>query len=182
MLKNIARIVAVGLVAVAGLVACSDDQQACAAQGAPLPQAQQTYRPPAPRPPKQPTQKRTTSKVQDKPRATTKIQPTQKPTSWSGYNDRVKKRNWSQPYRKGYAVPQQPVIVNYYGHDYRTYYGYPGYYPIGVWPMGYGAHYGCVADEESTPEAAPASTPTPAPAATVTVTPSTTPSPTETPR
>lgn len=186
MLKNIARVAAVALIAGVALVACGSDQQACAApMGNQLPMvaAPMGNQPPPPKgntqrnQPKPGTQ-RTTSRVQDKPRTT--INPAPKPTSWAGYNDRVKQRNWSQPYRKGYSVPQQPVIVNYYGHDYRTYPGYPGYYPIGVWPMHYGHDYGCVADQEADPETTAA--PTANPTVTVTVSPSTTPSTSETPR
>lgn len=146
MLRNIARAAAIALIAVVGVVACSDDQQACAASWGNAPKPPSQPKPPKVNQPK-PGQQRTTSKVQDKtqPKATTK------PTSWSGYNDRVQNRKWDQPYRKGYPVAQQPVIINQYGHDYRTYPGYYGYYPIGVWPMGYGHTYGCVADQEGDP-------------------------------
>lgn len=196
MIRNLARLTAVALVALGGAVACSEDTPACAATVAePMnPTSQQTYKPPKVNPPPQkPAQQRTTSRVQDKPKTTstttsgkktTTIKPnwksTSKPTTWGGYKQ---DRNWNQPYRKNMPVPQQPVIVNVYNHDYRTYPGYAGYYPVGVWPVGYGAHYGCVAETE-----APAETPTPAPTVTVTapppvtvtVPPSATPS--ETPR
>ena len=169
MLKNIARVAAVALIALAGVVACSDDQQACAAPLGTAPRPN-PVRPPKANPPKQdtkPGQQRTTSKVQDAPKAG---KTTTKPKNWSGYDDRVKKRTWSKPYREGYPVPQQPVIINQYGHDYRSYPGYYGYYPIGVWPMGYGARYGCVSDEEQDLEKSPP--PSPAPTVTVTAPPS----------
>jgi hypothetical protein len=170
-MKTIARIAAAIILTSGLLVACGNSSDACAAQGAPLPQAQQTYRPPAPKPPRQPTQKRTTSKVQDRtqpPKVQKKTQP--KPTNWGGYNDRVNKRNWSQPYRKGLPVAPQPVIIHQYGNDYRTYPGYSGYYPVGIWPVGYGARYGCTPEREDTPA--------PTPTATVTVTATPTPEPT----
>lgn len=191
MIRHIARALAVLLFGV-GLVACSsDDNPVCAATVLP------TVNPPRPqpRPNPRPAQQRTTSKVQDKPRGpsgtTNKAGKKQdkpkaitsnpawksgtKPTTWSGYNPNS--RNWSQPYRKGYEAAPQPVIINNFGHDYRTYPYYPGFYPVGVWPVGYGARYGCVAEREATPEA-PAS---PAPTVTVTVPPSTPPSSTTTP-
>jgi hypothetical protein len=183
MIRHLARVAAVAILAAAGLVACGDDQQACAAPAQFAVPA--VYNPPKPQqkanPPKvnqpRPQSQRTTSRVQDQPRAN---KTTTKPTTWAGYNDRVKQRNWSQPYRKDYPVAPQPVIINQYGHDYRTYPGYGGYYPIGVWPAGYGQRYGCVADQEGDGEKSP----TPAPTMTVTVTPTPSPSstPTETPR
>lgn len=200
MIRHLARILAVAMLGGVALVACSDQQQACAASlSEPMkPAAQQTSKPNPPKvnPPKT---GRTTSKVQDKPKTgsgtnsggtkkTTTINPnwksTSKPTTWGGYKQ---SRNWSQPYHSGYPAPQQPVIVHVHNYDYRTYPGYVGYYPVGVWPVGYGERYGCVADNESTPQ--PTENPSPAPATvtvtvpppvTVTVPPSATPS--ETPR
>ncbi|QNE18159.1 hypothetical protein F1D05_09970 [Kribbella qitaiheensis] len=96
-----------------------------------------------------------------------------KPTTWGGYN--TGGRNWSQPYRKNMPVVPQPVIVNYHGYDYRTYPNYPGYYPVGVWPVGYGAHYGCAADRESGPAPAGAQTQPPTTTVTTTVEPTMTP-------
>lgn len=175
--RNIARILAVVLIGAGALVACSDDQQACAATAGSL------SKPSPPRPGSQ----RTSSKVQDRPMKTSGSNPgsskkattnpywrtSTKPSTWGGYN--TGGRNWSQPYRKNMPLAPQPAIVNYYGRDYRSYPSYPGYYPVGVWPEGYGARYGCVADRESTPE--PTGTPTPSPTATVTITvePTTTP-------
>jgi hypothetical protein len=182
MIRNLARVLAVVLVGIGALVACGDDQQACAAtMGNPRPN------PPKYNPPPRPSGQRTSSKVQDRTSKKTTTgtsngsskkstnpywRSSSKPTTWGGYN--TSSRNWSQPYRKNMPVAPQPVIVNYYGHDYRTYPMFPGYYPVGVWPVGYGAHYGCVAEREAEPEQAP----TPAPTVTVTVPPS----PTETPR
>lgn len=200
LVKIAARLLAVVLLGMLSLVACSDDQQACAATVTePMaPTSQQTYKPPSTtRRNNQPGSTRTTSKVQDKPRTgtnsgstgkrTTTIKPnwksTAKPTTWGGYKQ---DRNWSKPYHSGYPVPQQPIIINQYGHDYRTYPGYIGYYPVGVWPMGYGTRYGCVAETEATPAASPTPAPTvtvtatPDPTVTVTATPTSTPS--ETPR
>lgn len=181
MLRHIARAAAIALIAGGALVACGNDQSACAAtmgNQPPPPKSQTKVNPPkANTNQPKPGAQRTTSRVQDQPRAN---KTTTKPTTWAGYNDRVKQRNWSKPYRKGYDVPQQPIIINQYGHDYRTYPGYVGYYPIGVWPVGYGQHYGCVAEREADPDQTPAS---PAPTVTVTMPPSTapTPSPSETP-
>lgn len=169
--KNILRLAAAVVLIGGGIVACSNGTPACAATGP---------KPPAPKP-YRPSGQRTTSKVQDKPRTNTSRKTTTnpnwksstKPTTWGGYNAN---RNWQQPYRKGMPVAPQPVIIHQYNHDYRTYPGYSGYYPVGVWPVGYGQRYGCSADREAAPE----STPTPAPTVTVTV--PATPSPTETPR
>jgi hypothetical protein len=204
-MRHLARILAVALLGT-GLAACSDDgQEACAAPApavaAPAaPAAVETTRPRQPSRPQQPRQQRTTSKVQDKTRSTsgtnsgsgkrtTTINPnwksTTKPTKWGDYKT---DRNWSKPYRSGYPAAPQPVIIHQYGYDYRTYPGYYGWYPVGVYPVGYGAKYGCVADEEKNePEQAP---PSPAPTVTVTATPTPTetrsptptPTPTETPR
>lgn len=144
-LARIARIAAATILTAGLLVACSDQTQACAATG-PRPPAPKPYKPAQPKPGGQ----RTSSKIQDKPRpAKTTSHPnwktTSKPTTWGGYNAG---RNWQKPYRKGMPVAPQPVIVHHYGADYRTYPGYPGYYPAGVWPVGYGARYGCAADQE----------------------------------
>lgn len=178
MIKTLARAAAITLLAVVGLVACSDDQQACAASMANNPPKPPAAKPPKANPPK-PGQQRTTSRVQDKPRVDKKA--TTRPTAWSGYNDRANKRNWTKPYRKGYPAAPQPVIINQYGHDYRTYPGYVGFYPVGVWPVGYGHQYGCSAEREADPERPP----TPAPTVTVTAPPteatSGTPTPTATP-
>lgn len=160
-MRNLIRIGAVLTLAGGLLVACGDDQPACA--GSPP-------KPPAPKPyqPKQPNQQRTTSKVQDKPKVSSKTtnpnwKSTSKPTTWGGYKQ---DRNWQQPYRKNMPVAPQPIIIHQYGNDYRTYPGFGGYYPVGVWPVGYGARYGCVPEKESTPE------PTPTATVTVTATPS----------
>jgi len=163
--------IAAGTALVAGLlVACGDQTPACAGTAP---------RPPAPKPykPSRPGGQRTTSKVQDKPK-TKATNPnwksSTKPTTWGGYSSN---RNWQQPYRKGLPAAPQPVIIHQYGGDYRSYPGFVGYYPVGVWPVGYGARYGCSADKEADPQG---SQPTPAPTVTVTV--PATPSPTETPR
>jgi hypothetical protein len=196
MIRHIARLLTIALFGV-GIVACSsDDNPVCAA---PLPAGVVgNPRPPAPRPAQQkPAQQRTTSKVQDKPRGPSGTtngsgkkqdkpkavtsnpawKSGTKPTTWSGYNPNS--RNWSTPYRKGYDPAPQPVIINNYGHDYRTYPGYIGYYPVGYWPMGYGAHYGCTAEREADPETT--ASPSPAPTVTVTAPASTTPSATPSP-
>lgn len=173
MKKNLARAAAVTVLLAGSIVACGDGTPACAATG-PKPPAPKPYRP------SKPSGQRTKSKVQDKPRTSTSRKPTTnpywksstKPTSWGGYNSG---RNWKQPYRKGMPAAPQPVIVHVHNNDYRTYPGYSGYYPVGVWPMGYGARYGCSADKEADPQGAQ---PTPAPTVTVPATPS----PTETPR
>lgn len=177
-----ARLAAVVLLGIGALVACSNDQQACAATG-PKP-------PPAPKPYRPAGGQRTTSKIQDKPRTTTGRsnnpywKSSSRPTTWDGYNSGS--RNWSQPYRKNMPIPQQPVIIHVHNYEYRTYPGYSGYYPVGIWPIGYGQRYGCVADREADPVSVPPSTP--APTVTVTVTPSASPtvsptaSPTGTPR
>lgn len=164
MIRHIARLAAIVLVAVGGVVACSEDTPVCAA---PIPAANnpRPVQPPKANPPKvnQPGQQRTTSKVQDKTqtgkqdKAKTTTNPawksSTKPTAWSGYNPNS--RDWSKPYRKGHKPAPQPVIINQYGHDYRTYPGYGGYYPVGVWPIGYGATYGCVAEREDDAEETP---------------------------
>lgn len=157
-MKNLIRFSAVLALTGGLLVACGDDQPACA--GTPP-------RPPAPKPyrPQQPNGQRTRSKVQDKPKANPNWKSGSKPSTWGGYNTG---RNWQQPYRKNMPVPPQPIIIHQYGSDYRSYPGFVGYYPVGVWPVGYGARYGCVPEKESTPD----------PTATVTVTTT----PTETPR
>lgn len=139
-MRTLIRIIAMLALATGSLVACGSGIPACAATG-PKPQP---IKPPAVKPNRpnvnQPTQKRTTSKVQDR----TRNQPTTKPTRWSGYNTG---RTWSTPYRKGYPVAPQPSLVN----DYRSYPGYPGLYPVGVWPSGYGNRYGCTPDREGGP-------------------------------
>lgn len=164
-MKTIARIAAATILTTGLLVACSNGDPACAATlGNPPKPPARPYKPSQPKP----AQKRTTSKVQDQPK---KAAP--KPTNWGGYNDRVNERNWSQPYRKGMPVAPQPVIIHQYGNDYRTYPGYSGYYPVGIWPVGYGARYGCTPEREDTP-----ATPTPSPTTTVTVTATPTPEPT----
>jgi hypothetical protein len=206
MIRHLAGVAAIVVIGGVAFVACSDDQQACAAT-IPASQAAEPMAPTSQASSKpggtRPGSTRTTSKIQDKPggtsttrtttgsgttRTTTTIKPnwksSTKPTTWDGYKQ---DRNWSQPYAKNKPVPQQPVIVHVYNHDYRTYPGYVGYYPVGVWPIGYGERYGCVAESESTPQptenpsAAPATvTVTAPPPVTVTVPPSATPS--ETPR
>lgn len=161
---SVIRGAAAVIILAGALVACGNDQPACAASVGTPP------KPPKVNPPK-PQQQRTTSKVQDRPKTAPKTQKkaAPKPTNWSGYNDRVKQRNWSTPYRKGYPTAPQPIIIHQYGNDYRTYPGYYGYYPVGVWPVGYGAKFGCTSEREDTP--APAQ-----PTSTVTVTTSPTPS------
>jgi hypothetical protein len=163
MKKNLARVAAVTVLIAGSIVACGNGTPACAA----------TSGKPAPKPyrPSKPSGQRTTSKVQDKPRIGTSRKPTTnpywksstKPTTWGGYNTG---RNWQQPYRKGMPPAPQPVIVHVHNHDYRTYPGYAGYYPVGIWPIGYGQRYGCSAEKEAAPE----STPSPAPTVTVTTT------------
>jgi hypothetical protein len=170
MKKNLVRVAAVTVLIAGSIVACGNGTPACAGT-----------KPPAPKP-YRPSGQRTTSKVQDKPKTSTSRKTTTnpnwksstKPTTWGGYNTG---RNWKQPYRKGAPVAPQPVIIHQYGHDYRTYPGYYGYYPVGVWPIGYGDRYGCSADKEAAPQQSqPTSTPT------VTVTVPATATPTETPR
>lgn len=201
MIRHIARLLTIALFGL-GIVACSsDDNPVCAAEapavamGNPRPQPRSN--------PGKPAGQRTTSKVQDKPRGPSGTtngsgkkqdkpkavtsnpawRSGTKPTTWSGYNPNS--RNWSTPYRKGYDAAPQPVIINnYYGHDYRTYPGYIGYYPVGYWPRGYGEHYDATGTKEAEPETT--ASPSPAPTVTVTVPPSTppssTPAPSETPR
>lgn len=176
-MKNVVRLAAIVVVIGGGIVACGNDTPACAGTG-PRPPAPRPYKPAQPKPGGQ----RTKSKIQDKPHSSSKKTTTNpnwksstKPTTWGGYNTG---RNWQQPYRKGMPTAPQPVIIHQYGSDYRTYPGYGGYYPVGVWPMGYGARYGCSADKEADPQ----SQSTPSPAPTVTVTVPATPSPTQTPR
>ncbi|MFD7161354.1 hypothetical protein ACFV9C_42680 [Kribbella sp. NPDC059898] len=150
------------LIGTGTLVACSNDDEACASQ--PL------TKPPGPsRTNNRPSSGRTTSKVQDRTntnKSGKSGKATQRPTNWSGYNERVKQHNWSKPYRAGFPTPQQPVIIHQYGHDYRTYPGYGGYYPVGTWPIGYGERYGCRSEKESQPDTT--SSPTPEPTVTVT--------------
>lgn len=131
------------------LVACGDDTPACAAttpkpiDALRMPGAGPTYRPPPPRytykPPPAP-------RKQDTYRAP-KTQP--KPTSWKQYKPPHK---WGQPYGKGRPVAPQPTVTHWHGGDYRTYPGYYGYYPVGVWPIGYGDTYGCRPLQEGQPE------------------------------
>jgi hypothetical protein len=178
MKRHLPRALTILLIGAGTLVACGNDQDACAASAGNLPK-------PGARITQRPTTQRTTSRIQDRPRTTTSTSnksnktTQQRPTNWFGYNDRVKQHNWAKPYRKGYPVPQQPIIVNQYGHDYRTYPGYPGLYPVGVWPVGYGNEFGCSTEKEADPETAAA--PLPAPTMTVTATPNPFPAPTPTP-
>lgn len=173
MKRHLARALTIMLIGAGTLVACGNDQDACAATAGNLPK-------PVSRTTQRPTTQRTTSKVQDRPKTATSTSnktTQQRPTNWSGSKDRVKKHNWTKPYRQGYPVPQQPVTINQYGHDYRTYPGYPGIYPVGVWPVGYGHDFGCRADKEANPETIQ----TPAPASTTPVTETATPTPSPTP-
>lgn len=145
-MKTLIRIIAMLALVAGSLVACGNSSPVCAATGPKPPPAK-------PIKPQQPRQQRTTSKVQDRPNNQPKAtkKPAAKPTNWGGYNDRVAKRSWTSPYRKGYPTAPQPVIIHQHGSDYRTYPGYTGYYPVGVWPSGYGSKYGCSADQEGSP-------------------------------
>lgn len=153
-----ARLAVVALLG-AGLVACSGDRPACAAatptpypalrtQPVPdvagytsRPQPKWTYKPPS--------TVRTRSRVQDTTRPAPAAPKTTKPTSWKAYTPPP--RNWSQPYGKGRPVAPQPTVTYWHNAYYRTYPGYAGYYPPGVWPVGYGDTYGCQPIEEGAP-------------------------------
>lgn len=153
-----ARLAAVSVLG-ASLVACSGDRPACAAstpsptpalRTAPVapdvagytsrPQPKWTYKPPSTR--------RTTSRVQDT-KAAPAAPKTTKPTAWSAY--KPPSHNWSQPYAKNKPTAPQPTVTYWHNSYYRTYPGYAGYYPPGVWPIGYGDTYGCQPIEEGAP-------------------------------
>lgn len=132
------------LVAAVVLVACDDDTPACAAPAVGVPVAVTTYRP-QPRPTfRAPTQPRQSTRVTlNPPKAGKTTAP--KPSSWKDVKQPP--HTWGQPYGKGRPVPPQPTVTVHYGHDYRVYPGYAGYYAPGYFPPGYGARYGCTADE-----------------------------------
>lgn len=141
----------IAAVIVWGVVSCSDDTPACAG-GAPKPtpalrmqplteatskpMPRYTYKPPVKKPADRPTLN------PPKPAKT-------KPTAWSQYKP---PHTWGQPYGKGRPVPPQPSVIHIHNHDYRTYPGYPGYYGPGIFPIGYGAQYGCRAPQEGPPD------------------------------
>lgn len=130
-----------------GVQGCSDDLPACAAEPSPalrmLPQAPATSRPQQPRytykPPVQ----------QPRKQDTIPAAPKTKPTSWSQYKP---PHTWGQPYGKGRPAAPQPTVIVRHQHEYRTYPGYPGYYPPGIYPYGYGNAYGCRPAQEGDPD------------------------------
>ncbi|WP_346103486.1 hypothetical protein [Nonomuraea maheshkhaliensis] len=67
---------------------------------------------------------------------------TNKPTSKS-----TRRPTWtSTPRAKSTVRHVQPHITHRTGKDgkqYRQYAGYPGWYLVGVWPVGYGSAHGC---------------------------------------
>lgn len=139
MIRVVARLAAVGVLAAGLLTACSDDTPACAANN-PKP-------PPAAKPPRvQPAQPRQPQRPQDRvqqPKTTTSV-----PKSWGEYKP---PHRWGDTYKPGKPAAPQPTVTRYLGGDYRVYPGYPGFYPVGVWPVGYGDAYGCHPLQEGRP-------------------------------
>lgn len=138
-----ARLTLAALLLGVGLVACGDDTPACAA---PTPKPVDALRmPSAPKPPP-PAKPPAYKPPAYKPPA---YRSTTRPTSWKQHQP---PHTWGQPYGKGRPVPARPTVVVRHQHEYRTYPGYVGYYPIGVWPIGYGETYGCRPLQEGHPE------------------------------
>jgi hypothetical protein len=71
------------------------------------------------------------------------------PKSWGEYKP---PHRWGDTYKPGKPAAPQPTVTRYRDHDVRVYPGFPGYYPVGVWPIGYGERYGCVPLQEGQPD------------------------------
>lgn len=139
--------IVVGVVLIgAGFVACSDDQEACAARVTPTPTPFDALRMPSgPRPPA-PAKPPVYKPPAYKPPAYRSTTP---PKAWKDYQP---PHTWGKPYGRGRPVPAQPTVTHWHGDDYRIYPDYPGYYRRGVWPVGYGEKFGCKPLQEGNPD------------------------------
>lgn len=178
MQRFLARSLTVALIASATLVACSDDQPACAATAGPGPggsksgssssnsgssrsgsgsgtgssisraQVNPQTAPPAPKPIVRPT----TAPNVPTTRPTMPSVPTSRPNVWQTAKPTYPSAKQRQEPRRMYRPQPPKKYVPWRNGQQRIQYpGYVGFYPVGIYPYGYGAAYGCTPAQEGEP-------------------------------
>ncbi|WP_329431063.1 hypothetical protein OG339_48745 (plasmid) [Streptosporangium sp. NBC_01495] len=134
--RTFARATVLVLFATTALAACStmEDRPACAA----------SFPPPGPGSSKTTSGNTTTTRTDTRPAPPQKTATKPQQTSQGTWQRQ-------EPRRVHKSQPTKVYFTNRYGRRYVQYPGYPGYYVIGVYPVTYGAAYGCTPAEVGEP-------------------------------